>query len=93
MKLIDCDISCKLLDIIKSIYASVQSCLNVNTKLTDLFDVTIGLKQGEPLSPLFFILFINDMILDKCHQKISNCYLNTYCYLQMKYCFVYNRYK
>jgi hypothetical protein len=39
---------CKLLNIIKFIYTSVQTCLILNTKLADFFDVTIGLKQGEP---------------------------------------------
>mgnify|MGYP000097280042 CR=1 FL=1 len=30
-------------------------------QLSDSFDVTVGLKQGEPLSPILFILFINDI--------------------------------
>ena len=30
-------------------------------QLSGSFDVTVGLKQGEPLSPILFILFINDI--------------------------------
>ena len=28
---------------------------------SNLFDVSLGVKQGEPLSPLMFILFLNDI--------------------------------
>ena len=61
IKLIENNISCKMLTILKSLYASVSACIKISSKLSDVFDVTLGLKQGEPLSPLLFILFINDI--------------------------------
>ena len=44
---------------IKSMYSKVQSCVRISSsmQLSDLFDVTVGLKQA--LSPILFILFIN----------------------------------
>jgi hypothetical protein len=76
INLIDCGISCKL-------YAYAKSCL-----MDWFFDITLGLKQEEPLSrTLFFVLSILNsvLILSKCHLEVLHCYLNTYCYLQMIY--------
>ena len=76
IKLIQSGISCKMVNMIKCIYNDVQSCLkllNANgTKYSEFFDVTIGLKQGEPLSPLLFILFINDIYTNMNFNDLTN---------------------
>ncbi|XP_052256259.1 uncharacterized protein LOC127861632 isoform X1 [Dreissena polymorpha] len=51
----------KMLDAIKALYASVSSCVRINSHYTDWFAVTTGLRQGCSLSPLLFNLFLNDL--------------------------------
>ena len=63
IKLVNSGLSCKMLTMIKSMYKNVTSCIKNadNMSYSELFDVSLGVKQGEPLSPLLFILFINDI--------------------------------
>lgn len=63
IKLVALGISSKFVDMVKSIYRSVSSCVKLthNKSISEFFDIAIGLKQGEPLSPLMFILFVNDI--------------------------------
>ena len=62
-KLFEIGVSCKMTNMIKSIYSKVQSCVRLSSymQLSHFFDVTVGLKQGEPLSPPLFILKFNDL--------------------------------
>ena len=78
VKLLKSGLSCKMLNMIKSIYNNVQSCVKVSSdmKMSDFFNITLGLKQGEPLSPLLFILFINDISTSIDFNNLSENDLN-----------------
>jgi len=52
----------KLMKVIKNTYVDVKSRVIVNDRLSDWFDIGIGLRQGCVLSPLLFLIFINDLI-------------------------------
>lgn len=44
-KLIKTGICCKMLNMVKSIYRSVQPCVRLSHSMSDFFDVTIGLTR------------------------------------------------
>ena len=50
-----------MLDIIKSIYSIVKSQVKHNSTLSDGFFSTIGVRQGECLSPFLFSIYLNDL--------------------------------
>ena len=46
---------------IRALYTGAKSCVQVNEKLTDWFNVDSGVRQGDSLSPTLFSLFLNDL--------------------------------
>lgn len=61
-KLLSCGVSNKFVKMIRKTYESVKVCVISMNKMTDFFDSNVGLKQRELLSPLLFIIFINDTL-------------------------------
>ena len=61
----------KFLDIITSIYSSTKVSLSYNSYVSTPFSTSIGLKQGDILSTMFFNLFTNDlsMLLEKANTQ------------------------
>ncbi|MCG7879398.1 MAG: reverse transcriptase domain-containing protein, partial [Candidatus Thiodiazotropha endolucinida] len=60
-KLINTGVSSKIVSIVRSIYSKITAAIKLNDDISSCFDICLGLKQGEPLSLLLFVLFINDI--------------------------------
>jgi len=50
----------KLFDVIQSIYISVKSRVRTSQGLSQSFSCPLGLRQGCKLSPILFVLFIDE---------------------------------
>ena len=52
----------KFLNVIKSMYSSIRSCVKINhNALTELFSCNKGIRKGDGLSPVLFSLFMDDL--------------------------------
>jgi hypothetical protein len=66
----------KLLIVLRSMYARLKSCVKTPSGLTRLFECLIGTRQGCMISPLLFILYINQLVY-MCQQAGNpGLYLN-----------------
>ena len=73
-KLLNENINGRILNVIKSIYATAKSCVMVDGACSDFYSMSIGIRQGENLSPILFALFLNDM---KASLEDEDCILSS----------------
>ena len=52
----------QILDLIKNIYRTSKACIRVGNDTSEYYDMLRGTRQGCPLSPILFLLFINDFL-------------------------------
>ena len=49
---------------VRSLYSFNESCIKLNNLLSQWFEVNIGVRQGDNLSPTLFSIFINDLAIE-----------------------------
>jgi len=65
MKIHHIGIRGKYYNFIENLYLSSKACVRVDRQLSESFNIKKGVRQGCPLSPILFNLFIND-IFNNC---------------------------
>ena len=53
----------KILNIFKSMYSHVKSCIKLQCNVSDFFEISVGLFQCQNNSPALFALFLEDLEL------------------------------
>jgi len=60
-KLINENVSYKIIAAIKAMYNVVKACVKYKGNTSEFFASKVGIKQGDPSSSLMFLFFINDI--------------------------------
>ena len=60
-KLLQNNITGNFFRIVYQMYQGLKSLILVNNKQSALFPCSIGIRQGENLSPVLFSLYLNDL--------------------------------
>ena len=60
-KMLESQITGKCFNVIFNMYQEIKSCVLVNGKRSPFFECSIGVRQGENLSPFLFAIYLNDL--------------------------------
>ncbi|CAM4929837.1 unnamed protein product [Rotaria socialis] len=60
----------KILALLQNIYEQAQSAVRVDKQIGEWFHTSVGTRQGDPLSPLLFITYL-ERVMDKAIQTDS----------------------
>ena len=72
-KLLTQNIHCKMVKALKAMYSCIRSCIRYKGKYSQFFYSFTGLKQGDPSSPLLYMMFVND-IMDNINTDIDDLF-------------------
>ena len=56
------DINGNVLLVMENLYRKTKACVDGNGSLIDVIECRVGVRQGDNLSPLLFIIFMNDFL-------------------------------
>jgi hypothetical protein len=77
LRLARCDITGKLLNVIKSMYSKLQCCVKFDGHFSNLFTSNIGLMQEDSLSPLLYSFYVNEMEIELINSGCQTCELKS----------------
>jgi len=63
LKLLKSEIQGKLLQIVRDMYSDGKSCVKSFSSFSGYLSYSVGLRQGEVMSPLLFAMFVEDLEL------------------------------
>jgi hypothetical protein len=67
----------QLIEVIKSLYDEATSAVLLNGNAGDFFPMTVGVRQGCPLSPVLFNIFLEKIMqkaLTPMHSSVNDCF-------------------